>query len=100
MKHFIADLKISNGLSIAIKPKSIKLNFENFEIILQEYTYNISKRKNIAILTIKGEKNEVYQFCLKKDFNPKELEDQKYDFIPIFLKQLILEAHHRSKMLY
>jgi hypothetical protein len=32
MKHFKADLKITKGLSLAIKQKNIKLNLKHFEI--------------------------------------------------------------------
>lgn len=99
MKHFIADLKITKGLSIAIKPKNTKLNLKNYEITVQRHSYDISKRGTLTILTTKGKKSRVVQYCLKKSFSPKELKQKEYDFMSLYIKQLILETHRRSKML-
>ncbi|MGY8909573.1 MAG: hypothetical protein ACKVIG_06905 [Flavobacteriales bacterium] len=99
MKHFKADLKITKGLSLAITKANTKLNLKHFEITVQRGTYEIFKRGTLTILTTKDSKSRVFQFCLKKNFNPIELKQKECDSISLYIKELILETHRRSKML-
>jgi len=97
-RQFLTCNKITNGLYITMNQNKVKRNCKLYDLCMKDslgiqHNTKISKRGNIAIISIQVNTNIIIQYKIASELNLNGLDNIQNDLLPKEIKNIVIDSH-------